>query len=163
MSFCPLFFCTFPQHHEKKSASLQKSHVHLVSGKKTTHLHLSISGVLEGARGNDRCPSWSLTGTGFCRLHQGHWRCLHKSIRGRMQRGHFIWIHYKWIYILCLGPRTRFVSQCKYLSLDVDSSFFPAKKEKCFPRSTLSAPLSPRRGATKVVGADLLLKLNVLS
>ena len=111
---------------------------HTFSGGKKIHLHLSISDVLEGMRGNDRCLSWSSTGAGFCRLHQGHWSWLHKSIRARMQKGHFIWIHYKWIYILCLGPRTRFVSQCKYLSLNVDSSFFLAKKEKCFLCSTVS-------------------------
>jgi len=125
----PPFFLTFSQHHEKKSASLQKFHTHLV-GK--IHLHQSTGVVLKGVRGNDRCLSRSSTGTGFCRLHQGHRRWLRESIRARMQKGHFIWIHYKWIYILCLGPRTRFVSQCKYLSLNVDSSFLMAKKEKCF-------------------------------
>lgn len=132
--FLPPFFLTFSQNHEKKSASLQKLHIHLAE---KMHLHLSITHVLEGVRGNDRCLSDHPLAQVFCWLHQGHWRWLHKSIRARMQKGHFIRIHYKWIYILCLGPRTRFVSQCKYLSLNVDSSFFLAKKEKCFRRSTL--------------------------
>lgn len=75
--FLPPFFLTFSQHHEeeKKSASLQKLHIHLVK-KRKMHFHLSISDILEGVRGNDRCLSRSSTDTGFCRLHQGHWRWL---------------------------------------------------------------------------------------
>lgn len=133
MSFCPLS-SSHSHNTMKKSQPAHRSSAHIMWEK--IHLHQSIADVLEGVRGNDRCLSWSSTGTGFSRLHQGHWRWLCESIRARMQKGHFIWIHYKWIYILCLGPRTRFVSQCKYLSLNVDSSFFLAKKEKCFLRST---------------------------
>lgn len=52
--FLPPFFLTFSQNHEKKSACLQKLHIHLAE---KIHLHLSISHVLEGVRGNDRCLS----------------------------------------------------------------------------------------------------------
>ncbi len=52
--FLPAFFHTFSQNHEKKSVSLQKLHIHLAE---KIYLHLSISNVLEGVRGNDRCLS----------------------------------------------------------------------------------------------------------
>lgn len=52
--FLPPFFLTFSQNHEKKSASLQKLHIHLAE---KNAFAPSISNVLEGVRGNDRCLS----------------------------------------------------------------------------------------------------------
>lgn len=64
------FFFTFSQQHEKKSASLQKLHIHLVQ--KNTFAP-KYQRRLRRCERNDRCLSWSSTGTGFRRLHQGHW------------------------------------------------------------------------------------------
>lgn len=52
--FLLLFFLTFSQHHEKKSASLQKLHIHLT--KKATK-HLKCQQQLRRCERNDRCLS----------------------------------------------------------------------------------------------------------
>lgn len=52
--FLPLFSRTFSRSHEKKSASLQKLHIHLAERNASA---ASISYVLGAVKGNDRCPS----------------------------------------------------------------------------------------------------------